>query len=410
MTEGPYKLPEGWRWVRLGEVCIPTERLDPTRNASTHFVYVDISAIDNAVGAIISPKLILGQDAPSRARKVIRADDVIFATTRPYLKNIALVPPELDGQICSTGFCVIRANRELAEPRFLFYLCRSEHITNQLSTCKLRGASYPAVTDDDVYETLIPLPPLAEQRRIVARIEELMSRMREAKRLRQQAEEDADRLMQAALAEVFPRPGAELPPGWRWVRLGEVFEVQQGASMSPKRRLGRNPKPFLRTRNILWGAVDTSLVDEMDFTDEEAEKLSLQPGDLLICEGGDVGRTAIWEGQLPTALYQNHIHRLRAKDDSVEPRFIMYWMQAAYQVFLAYQGAESRTAIPNLSGRRLKEFLAPLPPLSEQRRIVARLEAVQEKIRAFKSAQAETDEKLNQLEQSMLDKAFRGEL
>ncbi len=202
----------------------------------------------------------------------------------------------------------------------------------------------------------------------------------------------------------------KLPEGWRWVRLGEVFELQQGASMSPKRRVGRNPSPFLRTKNVLWGTVDLSSVDEMDFRDEEVEKLRLQPGDLLVCEGGDVGRTALWEGQLPLALYQNHIHRLRAKDTSVEPRFIMYWMQAAYQVFLAYQGAESRTAIPNLSGRRLKQFLAPLPPLSEQRCIVAHLEAVQERLRTLKAAQAETDEKLKQLEQSILDKAFRGEL
>src|SRR5690606_35257557 len=77
---------------------------------------------------------------------------------------------------------------------------------------------------------IAPLPPLDEQRRIVARVEELMARVREAKRLRQQAKEDAERLMQAALAEVFPSPGAEPPPGWRWVRLGEVFDLQQGVS------------------------------------------------------------------------------------------------------------------------------------------------------------------------------------
>jgi type I restriction enzyme S subunit len=244
----------------------------------------------------------------------------------------------------------------------------------------------------------------------VARIEELMDRVREARRLRQEAQKDAERLWQSVLAQTFPRPGSELPEGWRWVRLGEVFDLQQGASMSPERRLGRNPRPFLRTKNILWGTVDVSSVDEMDFTEEEVRRLRLQPGDLLVCEGGDVGRTAIWEGQLPLALYQNHIHRLRAKDGSVEPRFVMYWMQAAYQVFLAYQGAESRTAIPNLSGRRLKEFLAPLPPLAEQRRIVAHLQAVQEKIKALKEAQAATEAELKRLEQAILEKAFRGEL
>jgi type I restriction enzyme S subunit len=109
-------------------------------------------------------------------------------------------------------------------------------------------------------------------------------------------------------------------------------------------------------------------------------------------------------------LYQNHIHRLRARDDSIEPPFILYWMQAAYQVFFAYQGAESRTVIPNLSGHRLKQFVAPLPPLSQQRRILAHLKGVHEKIRPVKVAQAKTDEKLNRLEQSTVDTAFRGQL
>jgi len=198
----------------------------------------------------------------------------------------------------------------------------------------------------------------------------------------------------------------ELPPGWRWVRLGEVFEIQQGASMSPKRRVGRNPRPFLRTRNVLWGTVDLSSVDKMDFTDEEVEKLRLQPGDLLVCEGGDVGRTALWEGQLPLALYQNHIHRLRAKDTPVEPRFFMYWMQAAYQVFLAYQGAESRTAIPNLSGRRLKQFLAPFPPLSEQRRIVARIEELMARVREAQRLRQEAREDADRLWQATLAEMF----
>ena len=148
MAEGPYKLPRGWRWVRLGEVCIPTERRNPSKEPDVSFVYVDISAVDNKTGQIVSPKEMKGAKAPSRARKVIRANDIIFATTRPYLKNIALVPPELDGQICSTGFCVIRANPNLADPKYLFYLCRSDCVINQLNVNKMRGASYPAVTDN----------------------------------------------------------------------------------------------------------------------------------------------------------------------------------------------------------------------------------------------------------------------
>jgi len=393
MTEGPYKLPEGWRWVRLGEVCEVWDTLrKPVKKKDRIPGNVPYCGANGIIDYV---------DGHTHAGEfVLLAEDGGFYGPGEPTAYI------MSGRFWANNHVHILRGRPDHLVNQLLYYCLVAYDLRPFLT----GATRPKLTQGAMRSIPIPLPPLEEQRRIVARIEELMERVREAKRLRRQAKEDAERLWQSALAETFPRPGTEPPPDWRWMRLGEVFEVQQGASMSPQRRLGRNPKPFLRTRNILWGAVDTLLVDEMDFTDEEAEKLSLQPGDLLVCEGGDVGRTAVWEGQLPTALFQNHIHRLRAKDAPIEPRFIMYWMQAAYQVFLAYQGEESRTAIPNLSGRRLKAFLAPLSPLEEQRQIVAHLEAVQEKVKALKEVQAATEAELQRLEQAILDRAFRGEL
>ncbi|MBX6764608.1 MAG: restriction endonuclease subunit S [Rubrobacteraceae bacterium] len=196
-------LPPVWRWVRLGEVCQPTERRDPTKDPSAPFIYVDISAVDNAEGKIVSPRELLGQDAPSRARKVIRRGDVIFATTRPYLKNVAIVRPELDGQICSTGFCVLRANRRVVEPGFLFYLCWSDLVVAQLSGNSMRGASYPAVTDGDVYEALISLPPLDEQRRIVAHLEAVQEKIRALQAAQTETDEHLKRLEQSILDKAF---------------------------------------------------------------------------------------------------------------------------------------------------------------------------------------------------------------
>lgn len=199
-----------------------------------------------------------------------------------------------------------------------------------------------------------------------------------------------------------------LPEGWRWVRLGDLFELQQGVAMCPKRRAGRSPVPFLRTKNVRWGEVDLTELDEMDFTESEVERLRLRPGDLLVCEGGDVGRTAIWRDDHRVVLFQNHIHRLRRRSESVCPEFYMRWMEAAYRVFRHYQGAESRTAIPNLSARRLAEFTVPLPPLDEQKRIVAHLDAVRERVDELRAAQDRMAETLEMLERSILDRAFRG--
>lgn len=156
--------------------------------------------------------------------------------------------------------------------------------------------------------------------------------------------------------------------------------------MSPQRRRGIIPYPFLRTLNVLWGKLDLSAIDKMDFTDDEVEKLSLKIGDLLVCEGGKVGRTAVWNGYMDICLHQNHIHRLRRITDNVIPEFYMYWMQAAFKVFKLYGGQASETTIPNLSIGRLRSFLVPFPPLEIQRHIAAKLQELMNDIESARNA------------------------
>jgi len=168
-----------------------------------------------------------------------------------------------------------------------------------------------------------------------------------------------------------------LPREWGLVTLGDLFHVQQGKALSPKSRQGISPRPFLRTANVLWGHLDLSTVDQMDFSEEEAAKLALLPGDLLVCEGGDIGRTAMWHGELPACYHQNHIHRLRSKRNDVSSEYYMYWMQAALLLLDLYIGQGNRTTIPNLSGARLKSYVVPVPPLPEQKKIAYILSTVQ---------------------------------
>lgn len=171
-----------------------------------------------------------------------------------------------------------------------------------------------------------------------------------------------------------------LPEEWGATRLGDLFKIKQGKALSPEHRRGISPRPFLRTANVFWGYLDLTNVDSMDFTDNEVSQLSLMPDDLLVCEGGDIGRTAIWRGQLEICCYQNHLHRLRTTRDDVYPLFYMYWMQAAYLLLGLYGGTGNKTTIPNLSQSRLKSFELPLPPLPEQKAIARVLSAIQKAI------------------------------
>lgn len=151
-------LPEGWEWKPISFLAHDTDRQNPTiTTPNEYFNYIDISGVDNAIGAVTDPKSMLGQDAPSRARKIVHTNDVIFATTRPYLKNIALIPLNLDHSICSTGFCVLVPKADNCVPQYLYYAARSESVIQQLIP-KQRGASYPAVLDQDIFGSFIPIP------------------------------------------------------------------------------------------------------------------------------------------------------------------------------------------------------------------------------------------------------------
>jgi type I restriction enzyme S subunit len=168
-----------------------------------------------------------------------------------------------------------------------------------------------------------------------------------------------------------------LPEDWAAARLGELFAIKQGKALSPEHRRGISPRPFLRTANVFWGYLNLANIDSMDFTDTEVSQLKLMPNDLLVCEGGDIGRTAIWSGQVDVCLYQNHLHRLRTTRNDVHPLFYMYWMQVAYLLLRLYGGTGNKTTIPNLSQSRLKSFILPLPPLLEQKAIARVLSSIQ---------------------------------
>ena len=154
MFGDPATNPKDLPKTSIRNIVIRVDRRNPSDRPEEYFTYIDIAGVDGETGEIVETKRLIGSDAPSRARQIVKAKDVLVSTVRPYLRATALVPDELDNQICSTGFCVLRPKEGFGYG-FLYAMSRLPWFTEQLNM-RARGASYPAVTDADILNLEIP--------------------------------------------------------------------------------------------------------------------------------------------------------------------------------------------------------------------------------------------------------------
>ena len=196
---------------------------------------------------------------------------------------------------------------------------------------------------------------------------------------------------------------------WTWRLLGELFEIGAGKTMSAAARNGVDKTPFLRTSNVLWDDIDLSSVDEVSIPEHELPAKLLRQGDLLVCEGGEIGRAAIWNGEVETMSFQNHLHRLRPIDPNVEPHFYVFFLQSAFTQLGIFEGAGNKTTIPNLSRSRLAGLDVPQPPLDEQQAISAALRRVRNAVRAQDQSVAVAQDLKRAAMRTLFTHGLRGE-
>lgn len=394
----------GWRSVALGELVQPVQCWNPSRAQSEEvFDYIDLSAVDQNAKIITGARRISSDDAPSRARQLVASGDVLVSTVRPNLNGVARVPDQLDGATASTGFCVLRAREQQLYSGYLFHWVRStEFIADMVN--KATGASYPAVSDTVIHESLIPLPPILEQRRIT----QVLDRADNLRAKRRASLAQLAMLPQSYFHGLFGDP-MKNDRNWQVVKVEDAGRVQLGRQRAPQYQSGNHTRPYLRVANVYEDQLDLSDVLSMDFDAADFAAYRLEYGDILLNEGQStelVGRPAMWRNEIPNCCFQNTLVRFQANSEATLPEF-------ALAVFIRYLRSgefakvSSKTSnVAHLGAGRFAAMPFPLPPLQLQREFEKRMTVV----RKLKASQEASLKEMDALFASVQHRAFRGEL
>ena len=255
------------------------------------------------------------------------------------------------------------------------------------------GSTFPEINKKDTARVLIPHPAdIRVQRKIAAILSTIDTAIEQTESLIEKYQHIKAGLMHDLFTRgVHPngqlRPPREqapelyqetaigwIPREWQTGQIGTYFEIQLGKMLNQLARTGRNSFPYLGNRSVQWNRLQMDNLESMDFSLEEQKKFALKHGDLLVCEGGEVGRTAIWESQMENCFYQKAIHRLRGKDEGVNPRFMLWYMHFA-QANGQFSDFTSQSSIAHLTQEKLAKVPALLPPTPEQDLIVSCIDA-----------------------------------
>ncbi|MFK0732784.1 MAG: restriction endonuclease subunit S [Gloeotrichia echinulata GP01] len=417
LINGRRKLCEGWQWQPLSYLAKDTERRNPKLQfPGNSFKYIDIQSIDNELGKITKFQTLLTQEAPSRARKLIRTDDIIIATTRPYLRNIALVPPELNDAICSTGFCVLRADHALVLPKYIYYACLSDIVIEQLIP-KQRGANYPAVSDHDIFESIIPLPcpdnsvsSLNIQRAIVTRIETLLDEVRESRKLLYEIQQKTNQMMGIVLEQVY-----------RELELSQVPVKDLGSLLSKKPQYGTSKKAhenylgtaILRMGNITnTGTISFNDLKYVELPPHEEEKYIIKEGDILFNRTNSaelVGKSAVFEGS-HKAVFASYLIRLIPDKYKVNSKYLNSYINSNRGRAYVQSQLTRAIGMVNVNAKKLAAMPVPVPDIKVQEQVVAYVDTIQNEVNEILKILQQDAQSLDMIEKSILERAFIGEL
>lgn len=406
--------------------------------------------------------IVTGADVAASRRMVARRGQFILSRIDSRNGALGIVPDELDGAIVSNDFPVFNLVNDRLLPVYLGWMCKTAAFVEKCQRASEGTTNRVRLQEDKFLAMEIPLPPLAEQQGIVARVEELAAAIREARNLRKQATEEADALFDAALKgacdgaltenwrrsnptiesarELLSRvkemtwpghvasrdrrpmnlpPPPSVPPTWVIAEAGDlqergaILDIQDGNHGSDyprKAEFGDEGVPFVTAKQIDHGTVCISEAPKLP--KERADQLRIgfaMAGDVLLTHNASVGDVAIAPTNAGNFLIGTSVTYWRCNPVALEPRYLFYFMQSEY-----FQGQlefiMKQTTRNQVSVLKQVNLWICLPPLLEQRRIVAYLDELRKNTHSLKALQADSSAELDALMPSILDKAFRGEL
>lgn len=351
--------------------------------------YVDVYKNDRITEHLSFMRATASPDEVKRFR--LQVGDVIITKDSEMWNDIgvpALVEYEAPDLVCGYHLAILRPRRGIVHSSFLLRALQSQGVASQYYV-SANGVTRYGLSHDAIKSVLVPVPPLDEQLAIARYLDHVDRRIRRAIRAKQKLISLLDEQKQAIIHQAVTRgldPNVRLKPSgvewlgevpehWEVVALRHRYTSELGKMLDAKQIVGDHLVPYVRNINVQWDRVNTSDLAQMDIEPREYARYTLAEGDLLVCEGGDVGRCAIWRGELALCGFQKAIHRVRCLDHTSDnTRFLYYIMRSAakFGVFLA-DGSEN--TIAHLTGVKLRRHRFAFPPKLEQEAIVAYLDS-----------------------------------
>ena len=349
-----------WPQVTLGEVArIARSGIGPGEIASGT-TYVGLEHIDGSGAFVEVPTVEAGELGSTKFR--FSAQHILFGKLRPYLKKTAR--PDFEG-VCSTDILPLEPTKDVDRDYLYHALRRQSFVAEVTSLCS--GANLPRISPKVLASMMIPLPGIDEQRRIAA----ILDKADALRAKRREAIAKLDQLLQSVFLDMFGDPVRNSREWPEAQTLGDVADIVSGITKGRKVRAATREVPYLAVSNVHDRVLKLDVVKLIEAADDEISRYSLRPNDLLLTEGGDpdkLGRGALWNGELPECIHQNHIFRVRLTSDALHPVYLSWLVGSERGKRYFAKQAKQTTGIASINMRQLRGFPLLVPPMNLQRR------------------------------------------